>query len=194
MKQNLSISRQFLPILDTENEYTLDIMVAALKNEPNLVEGEDYFQVGKDWYIRLNGALYLIGRFAFTNTWLITNEIERLAGPEAKGTYYYSDSCLPDMKPSEREWFEKISKIVKQNANFLGLSDAQFLHKVYEQMKSSLLVEKAEYLEKHNLPPLTRVAFLRFIACKKELRIDFEATMGRIMTDSRYQFERSGLM
>ena len=188
MKQSISLKQVFLPKV---NDQTLDfdVCLAAIKAEPNLIEKEDYLIIGTDCYLRLNAALFLLGRFEITNAWDLSNDFIHLSKEEKKQFSGYNSDDLPELKTDEQEWLDKINPIIKGNAKFLELEYNRFLAKVYKQMDVNFAKEEGIYLESVGLKN-AKISHIYLIARVKKLRIEFEEAMNRVMVDSRFQRER----
>ena len=185
MKQNISLKQVFLPKI---NDPTLDydLCLAAIQSEPHLIEKEDYMIIGSDCYLRLNAALYLLGRFEITNVWNFTEDFIHLCQEEKRHFTGFNDKNLPDLATDEREWLDNVTPIIKGNAKFLDLEFNRFLARVYKQMNVNFAKEEGEYLERINMPNV-KIAKLQIVARKKELRIEFEDAMNRVMTCARFK-------
>lgn len=185
MKHQLSLRNEFYQTLKDVPPY--EIVETEIKENADLIENEDYLIIGSDVYIRLKAALYLIGRFAVTNTNGFTEYIKYLAKEEKKVFSGYNDERLPGLNSTEQEWNDYMLPTIQSNAKFLGMEKNAFLAKVYKEMHVNFSKYTGEYLERIHMPDVSRISKFRVVTCTPILRAKFEKAMSVVMVNHKYK-------
>ncbi len=187
MERQISLKNVFYPKTIKDGLLPYELMVEVLKDEPGLIEKEDYFFVGNDCYIKLKAALFLLGRFSITDIYDIVEDITNLAQPDKKSFSGLNDSRLPQLNSYEQDWNDQILPIIKENAKCLEIDFKSMLAKIYKEMNINFPYYIGEYLNRIGVPNATHVTKFRVVTCTKELRIEFENAMSRIMSMYSYR-------